>query len=434
MAVAQDALEQLRQAGLGTVDPGDRGVAGARARAPAVGDRADRVGELHLAERARVGRIGPDEQVRRGLPRPALLRRLRGRRRDRDARDRAREVPVRRRARERSAACRGTGQHGRLLRALRAGRHRARDAARPRGASDARAPGQLLGPLLPRRRLRRRPRHRADRLRRAAPARAGAPAQADRLRRFRLPAQDRGRPLPRGRGRGGGEAVVRHGAFLGAGRRRASSEPRRALRRRDVDDAQDARRPTVGIRPVPGGARAGDRPRDLPGSSGRTPGARDRCQGRLLQDRGVGSVSRLPGRGANERGRARRGAWSPRASRFSPAAPTRTSSSSTFAGASGPERTPRTGCTRSASRSTATPCRSTSGRRRSPRASGSARPRSRCAASTRPTPARSRRSSAPRSRPAPTSPPCATKAQISAGSDRCIRASEALRAYQNDGG
>ena len=42
---------------------------GPRARAPARPDRADRLRELHLAERARGGRLGADEQVRRGLSR-----------------------------------------------------------------------------------------------------------------------------------------------------------------------------------------------------------------------------------------------------------------------------------------------------------------------------------------------------------------------------
>ena len=58
-----------------------------------------------------------DQQVRRGLPRQALLRRLRVRRRDRAARDRPREGAVRRRARQRPAARRRAGQHVRLPRA-----------------------------------------------------------------------------------------------------------------------------------------------------------------------------------------------------------------------------------------------------------------------------------------------------------------------------
>ena len=86
------------------------------ARAAAQPDRADRVGELHLAVDPRGRRLGADEQVRRGVPREALLRRLRDRRPDRAARDRPGQGAVRRRARERPAARRRPGEHGRLPR------------------------------------------------------------------------------------------------------------------------------------------------------------------------------------------------------------------------------------------------------------------------------------------------------------------------------
>ena len=64
-------------------------------------------------------------------------------------------------------------------------------------------------------------------------------------------------------------------------------EPGRALRHRHLDDAQDARRPAVGLRPLPRGARAGRRPGGLPGHAGRAARARDRGQGGLLPDRRV---------------------------------------------------------------------------------------------------------------------------------------------------
>ena len=64
----------------------------------------------------------PDQQVRRGVPGQALLRRLRVHRHHRAARDRPGEVAVRRRARERPAARGRAGQHGRLPRAAHAGR------------------------------------------------------------------------------------------------------------------------------------------------------------------------------------------------------------------------------------------------------------------------------------------------------------------------
>ena len=73
--------------------PADRRAARSGARPPARPDRADRLRELHVAVGARGGRLGPDQQVRRGLPRQALLRRVRGRRRDRGARaHRAKEL------------------------------------------------------------------------------------------------------------------------------------------------------------------------------------------------------------------------------------------------------------------------------------------------------------------------------------------------------
>ena len=93
-----------------------------RARAPAAHAGDDRLRELRAAGGARVPGQRAHEQVRRGLSRQALLRRLRVHRRDRAARDRPREGAVRGRARERPAARRRAGQHGRLPRAAAAGR------------------------------------------------------------------------------------------------------------------------------------------------------------------------------------------------------------------------------------------------------------------------------------------------------------------------
>ena len=115
-----------------------------------------------------------DEQVRRGLPRPALLRRLRGRRRDRAAGDRPGEGALRRRARERPAARGRADEHGRLLRLPPARRHDPRHAARSRRPPDARPQGELLRAALHGRDLRRRPRDRAHRLRRGSARRRGA--------------------------------------------------------------------------------------------------------------------------------------------------------------------------------------------------------------------------------------------------------------------
>ena len=98
------------------------------------------------------------QQVRRGLPRPPLLRRLRVRRRRRVARHRAREVAVRRRVRERAAALGRHRQRGRAVGDRHARRHHPRPRARPRRPPHPRHEAQLLGQALQRRRLRRRPR------------------------------------------------------------------------------------------------------------------------------------------------------------------------------------------------------------------------------------------------------------------------------------
>ncbi len=94
---------------------GDRRRDRPRAAPPEHRPRADRVGELRQPGGAGGGRLGDDQQVRRGLPGQALLRRLRVRRRRRVAGDRARQAAVRRRARQRAAALGRAGQHGGVL-------------------------------------------------------------------------------------------------------------------------------------------------------------------------------------------------------------------------------------------------------------------------------------------------------------------------------
>ena len=120
--------------------------------------------------RARGGRLGADEQVRRGLSGQAVLRRLRVRRRRRVARDRAREAAVRRRARQRAAALGRAGQHGRLHRGAQAGRHDPRHEPRARRPPHARPSAELLGQVLQHRPVRRAQGRRAARLRRARSA------------------------------------------------------------------------------------------------------------------------------------------------------------------------------------------------------------------------------------------------------------------------
>ena len=210
--------------------PRGRRPAGPRARAPARADRADRLRELHLAVGARGGRQRADEQVRRGLPGPALLRRLRGRRRDRAARDRPRQgsssAPSTRTS-SRTPARRPTWPStwrccSPATRSCRCG---STTAATSRTGSRSTSPGRLYTIV-----------HYGvsretnvvdyDEVRALA---QGAPAEADRLRRLGVPAHGRDRPLPGDRRRGGRAAHVRHGALLGARRRGAAPEPGRAL-------------------------------------------------------------------------------------------------------------------------------------------------------------------------------------------------------------
>ena len=89
--------------------------------------------------------------------------------------------------------------------------------------------------------------------------------------------------------------------------------PGRALRLRHLDDAQDARRPARRLHPLPRGARAGGRPRRLPGDAGRPARAHDRREGDVLQDRDDGRVPRVPVADPPQRRRARRDAAGGRA-------------------------------------------------------------------------------------------------------------------------
>ena len=93
------------------------------------------------------------------------------------------------------------------------------------------------------------------------------------------------------------------------------SEPRAALRLRDLDDAQDARRASIRVHPLQGGARAGGRPGGVPRDARRAAQPRDRREGCVLPDRGLGAVPALPGERPRERRRAGRDAAGGRARR-----------------------------------------------------------------------------------------------------------------------
>ena len=169
--------------------PGPVGGDARRAPPPARQDRADRQRELHVGRGHGSPGLVADQQVRRGPARQALLRRLRVRRRRRAARPGARPRALpRRRARQRPAAFRRPGQHGRLLQRPRAGRPDHGHEPRPRRPPDPRHGPQLLRPAVRGPRLRRPPGHRADRLRRDGRPGARGPAQAHRRWRVGLPA------------------------------------------------------------------------------------------------------------------------------------------------------------------------------------------------------------------------------------------------------
>ncbi len=178
------------QSTIANVDP--ELLAGDPAGKPAPGraHRADRLRELH--EPGRDGRAGlaADQQVRRRLPRQALLRRLRIRRRRRATGDRPRQGAVRRRGRQRAAELGLAGQPGRVLRDAQAGRHHHGHEPGPRRPPHARLAGEHVGQVVQRRELRPE-RRRGHRLRRGREAGAGAQAEADRRGRLGVRAEDR---------------------------------------------------------------------------------------------------------------------------------------------------------------------------------------------------------------------------------------------------
>ncbi len=108
-----------------------------RTAPPAGRHRADRQREPGLRRGAGGAGIGPDQQIRRGLSRPPLLRRLRLRGRGGTTRHRPGEDAVPMRLRQRAAAFRRAGQPGGVPRAAEAGRHHPGHEPRCRRPSDA---------------------------------------------------------------------------------------------------------------------------------------------------------------------------------------------------------------------------------------------------------------------------------------------------------
>ena len=252
--------------------------------------------------------LGADEQVRRGLSGQALLRRLRVRRRDRAAGDRPREGAVRRRARQRPAARGRAGQHGRLPRAAAAGRDDHGPEPPARRPPQPRHEDQRVRPALRHRPVRGLGDRPPDRHGRGRAPGQGASPQAPARRLVGLPARARLPPLPGDRRRGRRAADGRHGALRRPRRGRHPPEPGPVRRRRHEHRPQDPRRPALRPDPVPRGVREEDQLRGLPGPAGRSARARDRGQGRGVQDRRLGPLQGAPGADRRRRPGAGRGA------------------------------------------------------------------------------------------------------------------------------
>ena len=195
--------------------------------------------------------LAPQRQVRRRLSARSLLPGRWPGRRHRAAGHRSRQAAVRRRARQRAAVFGQPGQHGRVLRAARARRHRAGHGAEPGRPPDARQPGQLLGQaattssttasILQSELID------YDRVARLGPR---AQAEADRRRRLGLFAHHRLAALPRDRRQRRRAVHGRHRPHRRPGRGGRASQPGAVRRRRDDHDPQEPARPARRADPV----------------------------------------------------------------------------------------------------------------------------------------------------------------------------------------
>ena len=230
---------------------------------------------------------------------------------------------------ERPAAQRLAGEHGRLPRGARPGRHLPRDGARPRRAPDPRPPAELLRPVLSPGALRGPPGGRTPRSRPVAPAGARAPAEDDHGRRERVSA-----PLPerrdtRDRRRDGRPGRHRHRPPRRSHRRPRDPEPAAVLRHRHHHDPQDAPRAARRAHPLEREAlREGAEPDHLPRHPGRADDAHDRRERRSVSARrSTPPFGTTPARRSGTRSSSPT-RWRRSESGSSPEAPTTTSSSS----------------------------------------------------------------------------------------------------------
>ena len=265
MSTTERSLADLRTAGLAEIDPEIAALCNAELQRQR--DQLELIASENFTWPSVLEAVGSvlTNKYAEGLPGQALLRRLRGRRRGREPRHRARQVALRGRARERPAAlaapprtwppttrCSSRATPSSACGSTTAGTSRTACASTSRAATTTSCGYGV-----------RREDERID-MDEVRAARARAPAQADRRRRLGLPARDRRARVPRDRRRGRRAADGRHGPLLGPRRGGAAPEPGRVRRHRHLDDPQDARRAALGLRALPRRARHEGRPGRLP--------------------------------------------------------------------------------------------------------------------------------------------------------------------------
>ena len=266
-----------------------------------------------------------DQQVQRGLPGQALLRRQRHHRRRRVAGDRPREGAVRCRPRQRPAAQRCQRQHVRVPGAARSRATPCSGLSLDHGGhlthgSPVNASGKLYHFVA----YKVTPGRRAHRHGPGPRPRARAPTEDDRRRHHQLPAALDPEPFRAIADEVGALFLfdAAHIAGLIAGG--VAPEPGAVRRRRHVHHAQDAARSARRLHPQHGRARGGDRQGRVPRLAGRPARARHRRQGRRLLRGAAAELPRLRPADRHQRQRAGRGARCSRASVWSAAAPTTT--------------------------------------------------------------------------------------------------------------
>ena len=161
-----------------------------------------------------------------------------------------------------------------------------------------------------------------------AKAKEGA-AQGDRLRRVAIPGRSKPSRFRAIADEVGAMLVCDMAHFAGLVAAGLQPNPVGALRLRDLDDAQDARRPARRLHPLPRGAREGARPRRDARDAGWAARAHDRGEGDVLPDRDDRRFPRVPGADPPQRRRAGRDAARRRA-RLVTGGTDRTSCSSTW--------------------------------------------------------------------------------------------------------